>query len=240
MFDLHCHLLPGIDDGPATLEQSILLAKKSVECGITHVVCTPHIHFGVYDNTKSDIQSSVEFLKMNLKAERIPLNIAAAAEIRLCAQLPLLLKSGEVPLYGNVDGRSVVLLEFPSNSIPYGSIQLVDWMLANGYLPMIAHPERNLAFIDDVALLKPFLDRNCLIQVTAGSVEGKFGVKPKRLVDKLILEDRVDVMASDAHNLQYRPPCMLDAVDEVTRVKGSIYAMKLVFDNPLKITESMF
>jgi len=118
MIDLHCHLLPGIDDGPDTLEQALELARIAVANGITHSVVTPHIHPGRYENDAASIQQNLADYRAALVAEGIPLKLGFAGEVRLGAEVLMMVQQGQIPFYGEYEGKQVFLLELPHSHVP--------------------------------------------------------------------------------------------------------------------------
>lgn len=240
MYDLHNHLLPGIDDGSPDVETSLNLARLAVEDGITHMVCTPHIHAGVYDNNQQTINHALQILKKALSEQDIPLTIAAAAEIRIDAEIMLKIKNQELPFLGKYQGNDVLLLEFPSNAITLGSEKLTHWLLQQNITPMIAHPERNSVFQKNLKRVDEFLQQGCLIQITAGALEGNFGTLAKECAEQLIKEDKVTIIASDAHNIKYRPPSLSKAAEIVSQLVSEDKAIKLLKTVPKQISQSKF
>ncbi|AOE83151.1 tyrosine-protein phosphatase [Pseudomonas sp. TCU-HL1] len=240
MIDLHNHLLPGIDDGAPDLETSLALARMAVQDGITHLVCTPHIHPGRYDNTPTSIQAAREHLVNALQAQSIPLRVAAAAEVRFGMELMVGISQGSIPFLGEWQGKKVLLLELPHGEIPFGAERLVSWLLQRNIIPMIAHPERNKGFMRAPARLKPFIEQGCLLQVTAASVSGRFGLAAEELAHALLLQGVVTILASDAHNLQHRPPLLSEGMQHAARLVGEAKAEALVKQTPWEIAQSHF
>ena len=238
--DLHNHLLPGIDDGAPNMLTALELAKMAVVDGITHMVCTPHIHLGRYDNDARIIQRVAYEFQRALHENNIPLEIAFGAEVRICPEIVTMLKERKLPFIGEWEGRPVLLLELPSNSIPVGTDKMIDWLVQEGVTPMIAHPERNHVLQQQEDKLGDLIAAGCLTQVTAGSVLGNFGVEAKYAAMSMIKKDMVTVLASDAHNARYRPPQMKNAVHYLASEIGSERAIQLVLDNPYKIAQSQF
>jgi len=240
MIDLHNHLLPGIDDGAPDLETALQLARMAVEQGITHLVCTPHIHPGRYDNTIASIAAARELLVAGLQEAAIPLQIASAAEVRYGTELMLGIEQGTLPFLGTWHGKRVLLLELPHGEVPFGAERLTEWLLQHEVMPMIAHPERNKGVMRCPRKLKPFLEQGCLLQVTAGAVAGHFG-EPARLIAHALLEyGLVTILASDAHNVQHRPPALAEGMEHAARIVGDIQAERLVIDTPWKIAREHF
>lgn len=240
MIDLHNHLLPGIDDGAPDLEASLALARIAVQDGITHLVCTPHIHPGRYDNTLASIQDAKAQFDAALKEQGIPLRVVAAAEVRFGMELMMGVSQGAIPFLGRWQGKQVLLLEFPHGEIPFGAERLISWLLQRNIVPMIAHPERNKDLMRMPSRLKPFLELGCLLQVTAGSVAGRFGPAAEALARALLEQGVVTVLASDAHNLQHRPPMLSEGMQHAVRIVGDAMAESLVLHTPWEIAQSHF
>ena len=175
MIDLHCHLLPGIDDGPATLEEALEMARIAVANGIKEAYVTPHLHPGRWENDLPKIAAAVEAYRAAVAEAGIPLEIGYAAEVRLDYEIVLLIEAGRVPFLGALDGQQVMLLEFPHSHVPVGADKFVAWLLAHNIRPMIAHPERNKDVMRDPGKIEPFVRAGCLLQLTADAVAGEFG-----------------------------------------------------------------
>ncbi|WP_018294794.1 tyrosine-protein phosphatase [Mariprofundus ferrooxydans] len=240
MLDLHCHLLPGIDDGARTLDESLALARHAVEHGISRAVMTPHIQPGVYDNSAENICDAVQLLRAHLADHDIPLRIAAGAEVRICPELIQMIPMGQIPFLGESEGYKVLLLEFPHSHILPGSEQLVRWLLNNNIRPLIAHPERNKGLHADPHRIAPFVSMGCMLQVTAGSVSGSFGTASKAVAHYLLEQGWVDVLATDAHNLNHRPPELKAGMDDTARLVGEAKAHALVYENSYVIAGYRF
>jgi protein-tyrosine phosphatase len=240
MYDLHNHLLPGIDDGSPDIDTSIALAKIAIEEGITHMVCTPHIHPGRFDNNLDTINTALTQFKTVLAQHNLTLQVAAAAEVRIGPEIIPAIKLKSLPFIGEWNNTQVLLLEFPNNIIPLGSDKLTKWLLSQGITPMIAHPERNQTIIDQPNKLKTYLDQGCLTQITAGALTGNFGQHSKEIAEQLLQEDKVTIMATDAHNTRYRPPRVQDSLQAAISLIGESATKKLVLDNPMKITQNIF
>lgn len=240
MIDLHCHLLPGIDDGPQTLEQSLALARMATANGITHSVVTPHIHPGRYENSAASIHSDVQKFRDALEAAQIPLQLGFAGEVRLSIEILQMVEEQQIPFYGEVEGYKVFLLEFPHSHILPGSEKLVQWLLDRKIRPMIAHPERNKDIMRKFDKIQPFIEAGCLLQLTAGSVAGDFG-EPAQQTARLLLETgKVTVLASDAHNEKFRPPRLDHGRKAAADIVGAALATMLVLDQPAKLVRSQF
>ncbi len=240
MIDLHNHLLPGIDDGAPDLETALQLAEMAVRHGTTHLVCTPHIHPGRYDNTPVTIHQALALFQQGLNQHNIPLQVAAAAEVRFGMELMIGVKSKSIPFLGQWQGQNVMLLEFPHGEIPFGAERLTAWLLQQSIIPMIAHPERNKGLMRDPDKLNPFIQQGCLLQVTAGSVAGDFGEVAQELAVQWLEKNWVTILASDAHNLEHRPPILTSGLAAASDILGEDAARRLVIDNPWQIAQQHF
>ena len=240
VIDLHCHLLPGIDDGPQRLADALDMARAAHAAGIRAAVVTPHLHVGRYDNTLASIAAAAAAFVDELERAAIPLRIGYAAEVRICAELTQLVESGGIPYLGKHEGRNVMLLEFPHSHIPPGSDRMVIWLLDHGVRPMIAHPERNKDVMRRPDKLAPFREMGCLIQLTAGSLAGRFGATALLRARELLEQGCVDVLASDAHNLHARRPALEEGRLAAEQIVGAAMSWKLVQDNPLAIARARF
>ncbi|HCI53583.1 MAG TPA: capsular biosynthesis protein [Gallionella sp.] len=235
MIDLHCHYLPGIDDGAESMEDSLNLARVAVLDGITHAAMTPHIHPGRYENIRSSAVVATEQFRRALQQAGIPLQIYAAGEVRLSSEVIELLEQDELPFLGTLNGFRILLLEFPYGHIPLGTEKLARWLLAQNIRPLIAHPERNKVIMQNVEAIAPYIDIGCLLQVTAASVIGDFGVPARQSAALLLERGWVHVIASDAHNLTHRAPKMKAARQCLFENFGAGIAEQLTRLNPAKI-----
>lgn len=240
MIDLHCHLFPGIDDGPPTLDEALALARIAVDNGIRRAVVTPHIHPGQYDNDLAIIAAACDAFRTELAQADIALEIACAAELRLDIEVLPMIEAGRVPFLGEVDGYRILLLEFPHGHIPVGSERLVRWLLERRIRPLIAHPERNKDVMRDPERLAPFMAMGCWSQVTSGSLAGMFGPAVEMRAIDLLERSWVTIIASDAHNLEVRIPALEPGRRVAERVLGAAAALDLVKTRPAAISASQF
>ena len=240
MIDLHCHLLPGIDDGPKSVEAALALCRRAVANGIQRAVTTPHIIPGRYDNDKAAITKVWRTLKKELTAAGIELELGMAAEVRLDPVIIDMIKADRVPFLGEYNNEPLLLLEFPHTHIPPGSMEFVKWLLKEGIRPMIAHPERNGDVIDNLKKIEPFVKAGCLLQITAASLEGVFGPEEKRRGIQMLKKDWVTIIASDAHNLRGRLPQIEPGRKVAANVVGVARSWELVRERPAEIAAKHF
>lgn len=235
MIDLHCHLLPGIDDGPETLEQALAMARLAVDNGITEARVTPHVHVGRWDNDLQGIEKAVEAHRVQLALAGIPLKLGYAAEVRLAYEVLPLIEDGRAPCLGALDGFKVMLIELPHSHVPVGSDKFVAWLLNRGIRPMIAHPERNKEIMRDSGRLRPFVEAGCLLQLTADAVAGEFGEICEVRAIEFLENGWVTILASDAHDTTTRPPRLAPGLEVARAILGNDAAEALVDATPRRI-----
>lgn len=236
MIDLHCHLLPGIDDGAADLNVSFEMARIAVEDGITMTACTPHIYPGLFENTGPQIKRDVERLRAALKEADIPLEITYGADIQIVPELLDGLRSGRML---TLHGTRYFLFEPPHHSVPSGFTDLIFAVLAAGYVPVITHPER-LTWLD-AAHYPWFVDAvrsGAWIQLTAGAVTGRFGRGPKYWSERFLDDGLVHILATDAHEAMHRRPLLAEGRHAAERWVGAEEAELLVMGRTRAIIEN--
>jgi protein-tyrosine phosphatase len=246
VIDLHCHYLPGIDDGAQTLEESLDLARAAVSAGISVAVMTPHVHPGRYENTRASIKKLCDAFQRVLWHKDIPLDIRPGGEVRISEEIVTMVEEEQIPFIGQLDGYHIMLLEFPHSHLVPGAEKLISWLLGRRIRPLIAHPERNKDVMRKIEKIQPFVEMGCLLQLTGASVTGQFGKQAQQCALKLIDHEWATVVATDAHNLQHRPPNLDLAYKALTEMRGEPFARELTQEMPARIvmtnrplTESM-
>ena len=236
MIDLHCHLLPGIDDGSPDLETSLEMARIAVADGIVTMACTPHIYPGVYDNTGDGIRRASRNCRRRSTPMRIPLKLVAGADAHVDPELPAKLRSGAAP---SLAGSRYFLLEPPHHVAPPRFADFVFNLLAGGFVPLITHPER-LSWIEDhYATFCALVDQGAWLQLTAGSLTGRFGSRPRYWGERLLDEGRVHVLATDSHGVTRRPPLLAEGRAAAERRVGLEESWHLVRTRPAGILEDL-
>lgn len=201
MIDLHCHLLPGLDDGPATIEGSIEMAAAHVSSGVETVVATPHVNRR-FANDRETIAAALATARGALADAGLALRVLAGAEI----DLQRALAADDDTLRGLTLGAgSWLLIEAPHR--PYGGVETALLQLViRGHRVLLAHPERSPAFMRDRKALSRVVDAGVRTQITAEALTGRFGGTVERYVEDMLRAGTVHVVASDAHDVANRPP----------------------------------
>ena len=238
MIDLHSHILPGIDDGANTLADSLDMARQAIETGVTHMMCTPHIMEGIYENNQLTIQAAYFGLVQAVKEHGCPLKLSYAAEVRIAPEILQWVNDNKIPYLGQWQGKHALLLELPHSHIPAGTENLIRWLLKHNVQPVIAHPERNRDIIAQYSKIKMLKREGCIFQVTAGSFVGRFSESIRSVALKMLEDDLVNYIASDTHNVTRRPNDMGEAKEVLETEVGSQRALDLVLNTPLQITQN--
>ncbi|WP_445491792.1 tyrosine-protein phosphatase [Niallia sp. 03133] len=220
MIDIHCHILPGIDDGAKTIEDSLAMAKAAAEEGIKTIVATPHHRNNQYNNKKEEILQGVEALNKVLVQENMPLTILPGQEVRIFGEVLEDYQKGEIL---TLNHTKYLFIEFPSSSVPRYAERLLYDIQTQGIIPIIVHPERNKELQEKPELMYKLVQNGALTQVTAASVCGSFGKKVKQFSEQLIEANLTHFIASDAHNTTTRTFKVRQAFDEIEAVFGTDY-----------------
>jgi len=209
LIDLHSHILPGVDDGARTLDESIEIARSAVEDGVELVAATPHVR----DDYRTSAETMEELVRSTQAAVRtagIPLELRTGGEIAL--DLLPGLDAEEVRRFGLGGNPRYVLLEFPYEGWPLSLENVVVALRAEGVTPVIAHPERNPGVQAAPERLAPIVSAGALVQLTAGSVTGAGGSQPRRASRALFDLGLAHLVAGDAHAARVRKARMREAV----------------------------
>ncbi|MFE5426918.1 tyrosine-protein phosphatase [Peribacillus simplex] len=218
MIDIHCHILPGVDDGSAAMKESMNMARKAVEAGITHIFATPHHLNEKYVNVKSDIIDRAVKLNESLQLEKIPLTIHFGQEVRIHRDIFKSLEKEEILTLD--DNCTYLLLELPSGKVPTYTQEVIYELLLKGITPIIVHPERNKELIANHKLLFELVQEGALTQLTSGSIIGNFGKSIQSFSKKIIEHNLAHFIATDAHNIGSRGFTLQQAYETITKAYG--------------------
>lgn len=226
MIDIHCHILPGIDDGAKDLEESLKMARIAVKDGVTTIIATPHCYDGVYDCQQHDIPELCGQLSGVLAEKNIPLQILPGAEVRLGPELLENFNGGRVLTLG--DAGRIVLLELPEIFFIEGVLNIIQGLREVDVRCIIAHPERNSLLHNRKEVVKILVNAGAELQLTAGSLLGDFGKEIKLFAEDLLQSEATLYLASDAHCPKRRKPQLKKALKRAGRFMGSADVEKIV------------
>jgi len=233
LIDVHSHILPGLDDGASDLEQTTAMARAAQADGISHLVATPHVIKGVYENRKEDILKQVLNVNYYLRHLKIDVVIMPGAEYLLDPDLPRRMAAGKLLTLNNTG--LYLLVELPAEMVPDYAEEILDKLQNQGITPVIAHPERNMGIAAKPQLLLDWSKRGVLAQVTSTSIMGGFGKDARKRALKYLELGAAQIIASDAHDDRGRAPVLFSAFMEVEKLWGTEFARKLTRINPENI-----
>ena len=203
MIDLHCHILPSIDDGSRDSAMSVRMAKIFAAEGVTTVACTPHILPGIYHNTGPQIRNAVEALQGVFNDEGVSLRLVPGADAHMTPDFIAGLSSGHILSIG---GSRYVLVEPPHHVAPMRLEQFFFDILVAGYVPILTHPERLAWVRQHYDAIRRLAQRGVWMQITAGSLTGSFGRSAQYWAERMLDEGLVHILATDAHDDVRRLP----------------------------------
>jgi len=232
LVDIHCHLLPGIDDGAANWNETLAMARLAVADGISAVVATVHQSGGSGCDQVGEILALTDQLRELLGQRGISLQVLPGAEVRIEPEMAAKFQSGQLLTLAN--RRRHVLLELP-HEVYFPLDRLMPRLRAAGMVPILAHPERNLGILGQPGVLEPLVNSGCLLQVTAGSFMGAFGRQTQKLAYWLLQRRWVHFVGTDAHGAEARRPLLCRAYDCVAKLAGQQAADQLCCHNPAAV-----
>ncbi|MBS4218981.1 tyrosine protein phosphatase [Bacillus sp. FJAT-49711] len=218
MIDIHCHILPDMDDGASHFTDSLLMAKQAEIEGIHTIIATPHHQNGKYINVKNDILKKVEEINDYLKTEKVYVNILPGQETRIYGEILEDYEAGEILPLAILS--NYLFIELPSSSVPRYTGQLCYDIQMKGLTPVIVHPERNKELIEHPDKLYKLVNNGAATQITAASFTGYFGKKIQKFTFDLIEANLTHFIASDAHNTATRGFKMSEAFDLLEKKYG--------------------
>src|SRR5262245_38974927 len=215
---------------------SLAMARMASSDGITTIACTPHILPGVYNNTGPAIRAAVAKLQESISEAGIPIALVTGADVHVAPDLGSQLRQGQAL---TLNDSRYLLLEPPHHLLPPRLEDLVFGLQTAGYVPILTHPER-LSWVEDrYDLIQRLVYNNCLMQITAGSLVGQFGRRPRYWAERMLDDGFCHLLATDAHNTERRAPRMAEAVKLVARRLGEEEAANLVLRRPQGILNDL-
>lgn len=236
MIDIHCHIMPGVDDGSKNLEESLAIFENAATSGITDIILTPHYIKGTryqYDNENKE--KLAEILREALRRAELDINVYIGNEIYIDESVPKLLDEHKI---ATLAGSRYILIELPVNSEFHSAPELIFKLISSDFIPVIAHPERYIYFQKHPEKVDRYIELGCLMQGNYMSLLGKYGKKAKSTLKYLLQERKIDLLASDIHHSyhEYRLPEAEKKVLRIVRDKDLV--QKLFIENPEKIIKN--
>lgn len=235
VIDLHCHLLPHIDDGAPDMATALAMARIAVADGITVTACTPHIYPGLYENDAAGIRIAIQSMQARLDQEGIPLRLVEGADAHVVPEMVDGLRSGRIP---TLAGSRYFLFEPPHHVAPPRLEETAFNAMTAGYVPIVTHPER-LSWIEShYPVFQRMTRAGAWMQLTAGALTGRFGRRPQYWAERMLDEGLVAVIATDAHRADRRPPLLAEARNAAARRLGDAEAEHLVCSRPQGVLDN--
>ncbi len=237
MIDLHCHILPGLDDGAKTLDHAVEMGRYAWKDGITKIVATPHVfRENISQADFASIRQKREELSQALGENKIPLELFAGAEVHISHNLIDEIKKNRQELV--INQGSYMFVEFPQDHVFFGVKELFFDLMSEGTIPIIAHPERNTVFMQKPSLLYELIQMGALVQSNSGSFIGRYGRGAEENAFRFLEYRFTHFIASDGHGVRSIPPKLSEAVKTISPKIGEEYANALVQDNPQAVIDN--
>ena len=235
MIDIHCHILPNVDDGSESLEESIEMAKIAESEGITKIVNTSHCHFDFKYKKGNELKLELEKFNQALKEENINIEVLLGNELYYTRDL--IERFNELDFF-SMNNSKYILMEFSPINFPKNIEDVIYEIKIRGYIPIIAHAERYKQVQEDVNIVLDCIKEGALIQVNASSILGKNGEKAEDTSKKLLDNNMVHFVATDAHSSNRRRPLIKDSYNYILKNYGKEVSEKLFIENPTAVIEN--
>ena len=235
MIDIHCHILPGFDDGAADLAEAMAMARIAALAGTTDLVSTPH-----FPGEEASLErlglllARFEKLQNAIRQEGLPLRLHPGGEILCLPQTPRLAKQGKLPTLGHTD---YLLCEFYFNESPLYMEEMLRFLSGCGYRTVVAHPERYEAVQEDPSLAAKWFAMGCVLQLNKGSLAGAFGPEVQKTAMELLHQGLYHLLASDAHGSGSRTTDLRNARRQLELLCPDAYVRILTEENPRRLLQ---
>lgn len=235
MIDIHLHILPGVDDGPATLQESLALARALVQEGVHEAIATPHSNDEYPRYSAADISARVNDLQQALDQQGIPLRLFAGHEVLIRPGLVEDIQAGRV---ATLNGSRYLLLELWNTMWLPETEQVIFELQSQGIVPIIAHPERYSTLQKDPARLAALIQQGALTQLTASSVLGMHGNIVRRAAETFVKQGFIHCIASDAHGMHRRQPHITQSLQQLEKLVGQERVQQMIERCPSTIIKN--
>jgi putative capsular polysaccharide biosynthesis protein len=232
MIDIHSHLIPNVDDGAKSPEETIELIKEAREAGITDIILTPHYIINSYEQNAETLILLKDKLQQIINSENIKVNLHIGMEVYITDNLVEILKQNKIL---TLAGSKYLLMELPLNT----NVQYLDMvifkLIENNIIPIIAHPERYKFVQEDPSKVRELIESGCLIQSNIGSILGIYGKKAKKTIKYLLKNDLINFIATDTHRKNTIYPLLEKGIKKIEKITGKEKAEELTNLNVQKI-----
>ncbi len=237
MIDIHSHILPNVDDGSQSISETIEIARQAVENGVSKIVATPHYKFEVYNTDSKLIRKHVDMLNTMLKSSNIPCDILYGSEIMITSDAIQKLLDKEL---FTLNETRYALIEFSLNRRFVGMSKIINKLLSNNIIPIIAHPER-YPYFEDVTPLIKYVEMGALLQIDIASLDGHYGKSVKKTAIKLLKHRLVHLWGSDSHRVNVNIYSKLDSCFEIMKkYLPAEMVNEVVYVNPQKVINNEY
>lgn len=232
--DMHCHILPGVDDGSVNIDQTLKMMQVAYDDGTRGMIATPHYHIGRMVSDRKECESRLEAVKKKAKESGIHMDLYLGTEVYYFSEAFDKIVDGEIM---SLAGSSYVLIEFEPRVEFERILRAAANAASEGYVPIFAHVERYMCLLEKPALCKELIEHGALLQINAASVVGKHGKDVQKFDKKILKKKWVSFVASDAHGDKHRRPRLMEAYEYVKKKVGEDYADDIFYNNQIKIIE---
>jgi len=237
MIDLHCHILPGVDDGAKTLEDALEMARVAEKEGIEKIVATPHLFRDNFNYGNFDvIETKQRELAQAIRENNIAIELLPGAEVHIFHDLLGAVRRSKEDLV--INRSSYIFVEFPATHVFSGVKNLFFELMSENLTPIITHPERNAVFIQNPVLLYELVQMGALAQANSGSFLGLYGERTEKAVFQFLELHLIHFIGSDSHSARSLSWRLRDAVEKAETIVGQERARALVKENPLAVVEN--
>lgn len=242
MFDIHSHIIHGMDDGAKTLDESLSMISIAQSEGFEYIVATPHYARGYYENSYENIKENAKELNTILKEKGIDIEVLPGQEVYIDDHTVRDYKNG---LLGCIGDTSHMLVEFPMDTLPKNALDILYELRVRGANPIIAHPERYRYFIEKPSLINSFLEEEYLFQINTGSLKGIFGKKVRDTAVTFIKHGICNFIGSDCHSLNKRCPGIMNGIHIINEILPEVIedieknCRYLLQDKPMEVNYSL-
>ena len=232
LYDIHCHILPGVDDGAKDMDMALSMIEKEIDAGVETIILTPHFRKEMFEPDMEDIWNAYDELLYETRYKNIRLYLGCEFHANM-----EMVETLDNDLRPTLADSRYVLTEFAHNSTRAFMKERADALLMSGYRPIIAHIERYRATRKDFDLIEDLIEMGCEVQVNADAIIGRDGLGAQRFCKKLMQEDMLHYVGSDTHNLRGRAPHLGECCEYLNKHMGRLYTSRIMRDNPSKIVE---